>query len=99
VYLANISILGLPSEGASVGRYVRTAVEVLQASGLKHEVHAMGSDVEAERLEDIFKLVQAMDDALLKMGAARVTVSLKIDHRTDKKSSLQGKTQSASRRA
>ena len=95
MYLAHVSVMGLPSDGASVGRYVRRAVEVLKASGIKHEVHAMGSEIEAERLEQIFEVVKKMDDAVASLGAKRVTISLKIDHRLDKPADLSSKVRSA----
>lgn len=95
MYLAHLSVMGLPSDGASVGRYVRQGIEVLQASGLKHEVHAMGSEIEAERLEDIFEVVRRMDEVLSAQGAERVTISLKIDHRRDKHADLSSKVRSA----
>ncbi len=87
--------MGLPSDGASIGRYVRRAVEVLKASGLKHEVHAMGTEIEAEKLEQIFDVVKRMDDALGTLGAKRVTISLKVDHRRDKRTDLKSKVRSA----
>jgi uncharacterized protein (TIGR00106 family) len=95
VYLAHLSVMGLPSDGASVGRYVRKAVEILRSSGLRHEVHAMGSEIEAPRLEQIFEVVRRMDEALGLMGAERVTISLKIDHRRDKQADLASKVRSA----
>lgn len=90
--------MGLPSDGASVGRYVRKAVEVLEKSGLKHQVHAMGTEIEAERLEQIFEVVRKMDEAMGAMGAERVTISLKIDHRLDKRTDLASKVRSATGR-
>lgn len=95
MYLAHLSITGLPSDGASVGRYVRRAVEVLRQSGLKHEVHAMGSEIEAERLDEIFDVVRRMDDALAQLGAERITIALKVDHRRDKRADLSSKVRSA----
>lgn len=87
--------MGLPSDGASLGRYVRKAVDVLKASGLTHEVHAMGTEMEAEHLEQIVDVVKRMDDALGNLGAERVTISLEVDHRRDKSADLRSKVRSA----
>lgn len=94
MYIAHLSVLGLPSEGASVGGYVRKAVEVLKSSGLKMEVHAMGTEIEAERLDQLFEVVRRIDEALRAMGAERITISLKIDHRMDKSTDLASKVRS-----
>ena len=77
---------------------MRAAVKVLRASGLKDEVHAMGSEIEAERLEEIFDVVRRMDEAIRAEGAERVTISLKIDHRVDREASLASKVRSTKAR-
>lgn len=93
--LAHLSVVGYPSEGASVGRYVRRAVQVLQASGLRHEVHAMGTEIECRRLADLWPLLERIDEALRKDGATRITLQLKVDHRTDRDVGLEQKRRSA----
>lgn len=95
MFLAHLSVTGLPSDGASVGRYVRRAVEVLRSSGLRHEVHAMGTEIESESLPPILAVVQQIDEALAAMGAQRVTIQLKIDDRRDKRAGLKEKVRSA----
>ena len=55
----------------------------------------MGSEIEAERLEQIFDVVRRMDEQLVLLGAQRVTIALKIDHRSDKPADLASKLRSA----
>ncbi|HEX9816899.1 MAG TPA: thiamine-binding protein [Candidatus Thermoplasmatota archaeon] len=73
--------MGLPHDGASVGRFVRKTVGILKRSGWKYEVHAMGSKIEAAGLEQIFEVVRTMDEALGLLGTERVTIWLTLAHR------------------
>jgi uncharacterized protein YqgV (UPF0045/DUF77 family) len=60
-YIAHLSVSALPSDGASVGAWVRIAVQELRASGLKHKVHAMGTEIEYERPADLWRLLDRID--------------------------------------
>ncbi|MBI2077637.1 MAG: thiamine-binding protein [Euryarchaeota archaeon] len=93
--IAHLSITAPPSDGASAGRYVRRAVEVLYASGLPHEVHARGTEVEFGAPDDRFRVVEAIDPELVKIGAERVTIQLKIDDRRDRAVTRADKVRSA----
>lgn len=93
--VAHLSVSGLPADGTSVGKYVRTAVEVLKESGLKFEVHAMGTEIECERLSELFRVVEEIDEALVAVGAQRVTLQLKIDDRRDEHVGFEEKVRSA----
>lgn len=95
--VAHLSVSALPADGTSVGRYVRRAVEVLRASGLRFEVHAMGTEVECEDLSALLSVVERIDEALVAMGAQRVTIQLKIDDRRDRRTDLASKVRSARR--
>ncbi len=91
--IAEVSIFPV-SEGTSLSKYVRAAYEVIRDSGLKHQLTAMGTIIEAERLEEIFDVVAKAEKAVLEMGARRVVINLKIDHRVDKDASIEGKVRS-----
>ena len=93
--LAHVSVTALPADGTSVGRYVRAAVDVLRRSGLRFEVHAMGTEIECERLSQLHKVLEEIDEALVKIGAKRVTLQVKVDDRRDKKAGLADKVKSA----
>ena len=93
--IAHLSVSALPADGTSVGRYVRRAVEVLRASGLRFEVHAMGTEIECGTYPELFRVIEAIDDALAEEGGTRVTLQLKIDHRLDKEARLEDKVRSA----
>ena len=95
--MAHLSVTALPAEGASVGRYVRCAVDVLRASGLSHEVLAMGTEIEFGALRELWPVIETIDEELVKMGATRVTIQLKIDDRRDRAVTREDKVDSAKR--
>jgi uncharacterized protein (TIGR00106 family) len=79
------------SEGSSVSRYVREVIRAIEASGLKSETGGMSTAIEAPDLASLWRVVEAADAALVRMGAARIHVDLRIDHRLDKDASLASK--------
>jgi len=79
------------SEGTSVSRYVRKAIEIIRESGLNHETGAMSTSMEAETLDEIFEVIKKAHDAMVEMGAKRIHIDLRIDHRLDKDATIESK--------
>ncbi|MHA1364700.1 MAG: MTH1187 family thiamine-binding protein [Candidatus Freyarchaeota archaeon] len=78
-------------EGTSVSKYVKEAVKALKETGLKVILGPMSTVVEAETLDEIFNAAKLAHEAILKMGAKRVTTSLRIDDRRDKEATAETK--------
>jgi len=79
------------SEGASVGRYVKEVLRVLEDSGLKTATSAMSTTVEAPDLETLFAVVARAERAVTALGARRVHIDLRVDHRLDKDATIASK--------
>ena len=94
--IADISIAPV-GEGTSVSEYVARAVAIIRESGLRHEFHSMGTNVEGS-YEEIVKLVKKCSDAVFKMGAERVLIRMYMDDRHDKASTIEGKKQSVEKK-
>jgi len=88
--VADLSIMPV-GEGTSLSRYVKRAVEELRKAGLKVDVGAMSTSVEAETTEEIFRAFERAKEALFEMGAKRVYMVIKVDERRDKPISIEGK--------
>lgn len=58
-------------------RHVDAAIAVIQASGLKYEVHGMGTVIEGPP-EKIWPLLQAVHQATLQAGAERTLSIIKV---------------------
>jgi uncharacterized protein (TIGR00106 family) len=69
--------------GVSLSRYVAEALKLIRESGLKHEFHSMGTNIEGG-WDEVMALVKRCQDRLFEMGAPRVSASLKISARADK---------------
>jgi uncharacterized protein YqgV (UPF0045/DUF77 family) len=76
--IAEIQVLPRPV-GTADDRYrhVDAAIAVIQASGLRYEVHAMGTVVEGPP-EKIWPLLQAVHQATLESGAERTLSLIKV---------------------
>jgi len=88
--VADLSIMPV-GEGTSLSKYVKRAVEELRKAGLKIDVGAMSTSVEAETTEEIFRAFERAKEALFEMGAKRVYMVIKIDERRDKPISIESK--------
>jgi uncharacterized protein (TIGR00106 family) len=97
VLIAELSIHPIGA-GTSVGRYVKAAVrELSKVPGLTFEVTPMSSVLEAENIETILEAVEVSHRALRSMGAKRISSSLRIDERLDKRRKMSDKTRGLKR--
>lgn len=79
------------SEGVSVSKFVKEAINVIESSGLKHETGGMSTTIEAPDLDTLFKVIEQCHEAMVKMGGKRIHIDLRIDHRLDKEASIESK--------
>lgn len=87
--IAEISFIPMGA-GTSLSRYIAEALALIEASGLKHEFHSMGTNVEGE-FDEVMALVRRCHERFFEMGVPRVATSLKISERRDKPYSMEGK--------
>ncbi len=86
------------SEGVSVSKYVREAIRVIESSGLKHETGGMSTTIEAPDLDTLFKIIEKCHEAMVKMGAKRIHIDLRVDHRLDLEASIESKLKALGKR-
>jgi len=79
------------SEGISVSRYVKEAVKVIEASGLRTTTGGMSTVIEAPDLDSLLRVVADAHAAVKAMGAKRIHIDLRIDHRLDKEATVESK--------
>src|SRR2546427_453195 len=75
--------------GESVSRYVATAIDIVDHSGLDYRTSAMGTIVEGE-LDEVFDVLKKCVTALAG-ECNRVSVSAKLDYRQGAKNQLGAK--------
>ncbi len=79
------------SEGVSVSRFVKEAIRVIEASGLHSQTGGMSTTIEAPDLDSLFRVIKEAHAALLRMGARRIHIDLRVDHRLDKEATIASK--------
>lgn len=80
----DFGVVPIGTEQTDLGEYVSVAVQAIKDSGLKYELTGMGTQIEAENLDELYEAVKTAQEAVFKVGANRVFTVLKIDDRRDK---------------
>ncbi|QEG02630.1 hypothetical protein Mal15_67510 [Stieleria maiorica] len=83
--------------GVSVSQYVAECQDVLQEAGLKHQLHAYGTNIEGD-WDEVFAAIKRCHERVHAIGAPRITTSIKVGTRTDREQSIQEKIDSVTER-
>jgi uncharacterized protein (TIGR00106 family) len=73
--------------------YVAEAFKIIAASGIAHEHHAMGTNLEGD-WDEVMAVIKACRDKLLE-SSDRVSLSIKIDDRKGATNRISSKVRSA----
>ena len=79
--------------GVSVSRYVAQCERVLTEAGLTPHLHAYGTNVEGE-WDEVFAAVKRCHEVIHEMGAPRISTTIKLGTRTDRKQTIGDKVRS-----
>lgn len=79
--------------GVSVSEHVAACQRVIEDAGLKHQMHAYGTNIEGE-WDAVMAVVKACHVQVHAMGAPRITTSIRLGTRTDREQSMAQKCQS-----
>lgn len=93
--IAEFSIVPI-GVGESLSAHVAQAFEIIETSGVAHEHHAMGTNLEGD-WDEVMGVIRACRDRLLETSN-RVSLSIKIDDRVGVTDGLQRKVAAAKRR-
>lgn len=77
----------------SLSPYIAECQRILNDAGLKHELHAYGTNIEGE-WEAVMEAIKRCHNRVHEMGAPRITTTLKLGTRIDRDDTLVGKVQS-----
>lgn len=91
--VAFLTITPLGTATPSVSHYVAGVERILQGTGLRHQLTAMGTIIEGD-VDEVLAVVRRMHEHPFTMGAQRVSTSLRIDDRRDKEHSIERKMRS-----
>jgi uncharacterized protein (TIGR00106 family) len=79
--------------GVSVSKYVAACQEILAEAGLKTSLHAYGTNIEGE-WDAVMTAVKRCHERTHAMGAPRITTTIKIGTRTDRRQTMDDKVNS-----
>ncbi|MCX6564199.1 MAG: MTH1187 family thiamine-binding protein [Candidatus Aminicenantes bacterium] len=85
------------SEGSSVSRYVKEVIRIIEASGQRSVTGGMSTTIETPDLNALFEVIGRADETLVRMGARRIHIDLRIDHRLDKEATIASKMKAIER--
>ncbi|QHW34697.1 MTH1187 family thiamine-binding protein [Paenibacillus rhizovicinus] len=93
--IVQVTIVPLGTESTSVGAYVASVVNVLQDAqeDIRYELTPMSTIIEGE-LDDLLAVIRRMHEVPFENGAMRVSTSITIDDRRDKKGTMEQKMRS-----
>ncbi|MGL6297689.1 MAG: MTH1187 family thiamine-binding protein, partial [Methanobacteriaceae archaeon] len=69
---ADVAVLPVGNEGTDLGKYVAKAVSIIKESGLNYELTGMGTQIEAENLEELYSVIAKAQEAVFETGIGRV---------------------------
>ena len=94
--VAEIFITPLGTGESTIREYIRALVPIVRASGLEHQLTAMGTQVEGT-VDEILALVRALHDATFDAhkGTDRVVTHMRLDERRGEPLTLSGKVEGA----
>src|ERR1043166_3300987 len=79
--------------GVSVSKHVAACEKVLREAGLNIFLHAYGTNIEGE-WDEVFAAIKKCHEVVHGMGAPRITTSIKVGTRTDRRQTMEDKIRS-----
>ncbi len=94
--IADLCVIPL-GVGVSLSEYVAACEKVLKEAGLKIQLHAYGTNIEGE-WDDVFAAIKRCHEEIHRMGAPRITTTLKFGTRIDRNQTMEDKIKSVENR-
>ena len=92
---AEISIYPIATRTTSASFYIAKAIESIQnTENLRYEINSMGTVLESNSIDIIYKASKTMMETVHNLGIDRVEVIIKIDSRRDKHVKMEEKIES-----
>jgi uncharacterized protein (TIGR00106 family) len=95
---AELTIIPIGTSKTSLSKYIAAAVAALNKEGIKYELTGMGTLLESDDLDNLFKAIRTAHEAVFIAGAERVATSIKIDERRDFERTIEDKVSSVTQK-
>lgn len=92
---AEISVYPIATRTTSASFYIAKTIESIQnTENLRYEINSMGTVLESDSIDVIYKASKTMMETVHNLGIDRVEVIIKIDSRRDKHVKMEEKIES-----
>ncbi|MGB4362361.1 MAG: MTH1187 family thiamine-binding protein [Methanothermobacter tenebrarum] len=88
---AELTIIPIGTGSTSLSDYIVAAIKAIEKKNIRCEISGMGTQIEAEDLDDILDAVKTAHEAVLRADCDRVYTTVKIDDRRDVEKTLKDK--------
>ncbi len=84
----------VPLGERSLSRYVAEVVKLLERKGVKYQLTPMSTIIEVPTVKEAFGIIEEAHELMFRLGAKRVSTTVRIDDRRDKERKMEDKVQS-----
>ncbi|WP_456365109.1 MTH1187 family thiamine-binding protein [Thermococcus sp.] len=84
----------VPLGEESLSWYVAEIVKLLERKGIKYQLTPMSTVMEVSSLKEAFEVVAEAHELMFKLGAKRVSTTVRIDDRRDREVHMEDKVKS-----
>ncbi|NJF24324.1 MTH1187 family thiamine-binding protein [Thermococcus sp. Bubb.Bath] len=89
-----VEFVVVPLGERSLSRYVAEIVKLLDSLGVKYQLTPMSTIIEVPTVGEAFAIIGEAHELMFKMGARRVSTTIRIDDRRDRKVKMEDKVRS-----
>ena len=82
--VAEFSIIPIGTSSTSLSKYIAIALKELQKNNIKFQITPMGTILEGDDLDDIFRAISIAHKALVRSGIKRIIIKIEVDDRLDR---------------
>jgi uncharacterized protein (TIGR00106 family) len=94
-----IEFVIVPLGELSLSRYVAEVVKLLEKKGVKYQLTPMSTIIEVSSVSEGFKIIEEAHELMFKLGVKRVSTTIRIDDRRDKRRHMEDKIKSVLEKA
>ena len=84
----------VPLGERSLSRYIAEVVKLLERKGVKYQLTPMSTIIEVPTVKEAFGIIEEAHELMFRLGAKRVSTTVRIDDRRDKERKMEDKVQS-----
>lgn len=89
-----VEFVVVPLGEKSLSRYVAEVIKLLERKGVKYQLTPMATIIETETVREALQIIEEAHELMFKLGAERVSTTIRIDDRRDKERHMEDKVKS-----